>query len=449
MTHGNSPSTETLSHPPGFVSFILARLTGDGHKAYVVGGALRDACMGRPITDWDVATSASPRQIGTLFHDTRHFQLKHDTVTLVDSGQHYDVTTFRGPEQSIQGDLARRDFTINAMAYDQEAVAILDPFGGRRDLGKKRIRAVGGAEERFTEDPLRTLRAIRFACELDFRIEPDTLGVLTRMGSGLLTVSPERIREEWARILVSPTASEGIRTMQQTGLLGHIVPELLEGYRKRQGPPTVPTILRHGIQTLASTEPTLVLRLSALLHDVGKPRVRTNQNVQRLFPNHPPVSARMAHDILSRLRFNRTLIHRVTHLIRHHGVNYQSHWTDGDVRRFIAAVGKEYIPDLLQLRWAELRAWEEGSGSEAGTTEEHRLLEELDTRIHAQMKGRFPTRVGDLAVDGGTVMKVLGVGPGSRVGQALEQLLHTAMEHPEWNAPQELKRLLKVLIPAP
>ena len=262
-----------LITPPEFVTFILNRLKGSGHQAYIVGGAVRNLCLGRPITDWDVTTSASPDEIKTIFRNTKLFALKHDTVTLVDSGRHFEVTAFRGQRNSIKDDLAHRDFTINAMACDMENSEILDFHAGRKDLARKLIRTTGDPGKRFREDPLRILRAARFASELGFRIDNDTKDAMKNMASMLCSVTPERIRDELMKILMSPKPSTGFTIMRRTDLLKHVIPELLEGYRKQQNPFHKYTVFRHVMETIDRVEPVPVLRLTALLHDIAKPRV--------------------------------------------------------------------------------------------------------------------------------------------------------------------------------
>jgi len=218
-----------LISPPTFVTFILSSLKDSGHQAYIVGGAVRNLCLDRPITDWDVTTSASPDEIKKIFRNTKLFALKHETVTLVDSGSHFEITPFRGQQNSIKDDLAHRDFTINAMAFEMEKAEILDFHAGRKDLARKLIRATGDPRERFREDPLRILRAARFASELGFRIDNDTKDVMKDMASMLGSVTPERIRDELMKILMSPKPSTGFTIMRRADLLKHAIPELLEG----------------------------------------------------------------------------------------------------------------------------------------------------------------------------------------------------------------------------
>ena len=220
---------------PTFVRSVVSRLHRAGHEAYVVGGAVRDLCMGRPATDWDVTTSASPEQIASVFRRLRSFSLKHETVTLVYRRRHYEVTTFRGLNQNLEEDLKHRDFTINAMAYDIGTAAVIDPSGGRKDIANGVVRGVVSPEERFREDPLRLLRAVRIATELGFRIEAKTLKAISSMAEAITDVAPERIRDEVVKILLSEKPSKGLHLLRKTGLLGWILPELVGMGRVRGG----------------------------------------------------------------------------------------------------------------------------------------------------------------------------------------------------------------------
>ena len=289
---------------PEFVALILKRLKQAGHRAYIVGGAVRDACLKRPITDWDVATSATAGQIKSVFSDKKLFALKHETVTLVNSGRAFEVTTFRGKTNRIEDDLAQRDFTLNALAYEPETGRILDPHGGKADIRSKIIRAVVDPEARFREDPLRLLRAVRIATELKFRIEPETLDTITRLALLLQSVSAERIREELMKVLLSPKPSIGFNLMVRTGLIRHFLPELLEGYRMRQNTFHRYTVFKHVMETLDRVEPTPVLRLTALLHDIAKPRVREKIEGQWRFLGHESASASLSEEIMNRLIFS-------------------------------------------------------------------------------------------------------------------------------------------------
>ena len=426
------------SQLPKFVTFILNRLKRAGHHAYIVGGAVRDSCLNRAITDWDVTTTATPSEIKTIFHETRLFALKHDTVTLVDSAKHFEVTTFRGEKNNIEEDLGHRDFTINAMAYDRETGEILDPHCGKADIARKLVRAVEDPDARFTEDPLRLLRAVRLSTELKFRIEPETLNTLTRMAFLLRPVAAERIREELIKILMSPKPSTGFNLMVKTGLLTHFLPELLEGYRMRQNAYHRYTVFRHIMETLDWVEPDPVLRLTALLHDIAKPRVRKKIDGEWRFLGHEMASAGLSEQIMNRFKFSRHMIRKVTNIITHHMIGYNSGWTDGAVRRLIRRVGLEDIMDLIAFRRADIFA----HGLNDYKSD---ILDELEKRIMTQLKVPMASTTKDLAIDGYKVMEHLGISPGPEVGRILKQLMEKVTDRPEMNNKETLLGLLETL----
>ncbi len=421
---------------PKFVIFILNRLKRSDHKAYIVGGAVRDFCLKRPITDWDVTTTATPSEIKAIFSDTRLFSLKHDTVTLVDSTNHYEVTTFRGEKNDIRGDLNHRDFTINAMAFDSETGEILDPLGGKTDIKQKLLRAVGDPEARFMEDPLRLLRAVRFATELTFIVEPETLNNLTRMASLIRPVAAERIREELMKILMSQKPSTGFNLMVKTGLLTHFLPELLEGYRMRQNHYHRYTVFRHIMETLDRVRPVPALRLAALLHDIAKPRVREKSGVNWVFFGHEKESAVLCEEIMTRLKFSKDMIRKVTNLVAKHMIGYHSGWSDRAVRRLIRRVGRDDIEDLMLLYRADIFA-------HGLDDQKEDLVNELDKRIMKQLNGSMATTTQCLAIDGYNIMDFLGISPGPKVGRVLKELMERVTDHPEINNKKTLLGLLE------
>jgi tRNA nucleotidyltransferase (CCA-adding enzyme) len=416
---------------PEFIRDLLETLHASGHQAYVVGGAVRDFCQHRMVTDWDVATSATPKEIKSTLRALRHFSLKHGTVTLVHSGRCYDVTSFRGSKGygvSLEEDLGHRDFTINAMAYDENRKRILDPHRGRDDLLRRVVRAVGNPEERFREDPLRLLRAVRLAAELGFHIESKTLETIAKMAGELNSVAPERIREELMQILLFKTPSVGFNLMHRVGLLKHILPELLEGYRKKQDPSHRYTIYKHIVETLDLVEAVPVLRLTALLHDIGKPRVRRKVDGEFSFLGHEQKSVELGRQIMKRLKFSRDIIERVSDLIAHHMrmVEYDSTWSDGALRRLIRGVGSENMDHLIAFREADIRA--HGMGDDKTD-----LFSDLRMRIEVVRREGLVQSPGDLAIDGYEVMEILGLPEGPEVGKILEELLNKVTEHPNLN----------------
>jgi tRNA nucleotidyltransferase (CCA-adding enzyme) len=425
----SSPGLKPLI--PRFVTFILNRLKNAGHQAYIVGGAVRDACLFRGLTDWDVATSAQPEDIKALFRDIRLFTLKQGTVTLVNSGDHFEVTSFRGIKNHIKDDLAHRDLTINAMAYDAEKDEILDPYGGRKDMARKLIKATGDPETRFREDPLRLLRAVRLAAELRFGIDTGTRDAITRMACQLSTVPPERIREELMKMLMSPRPSIGFKMMRETGLLKNFLPELLEGYLKRQNAHHRYTIFKHIMETIDSVRPVPVLRLTALLHDIAKPRIREKIGGKWRFFGHAEASAVLSEEIMGRLRFSSNIIKKVTSLIRYHMIDYHSGWSDGAVRRLIRRVGQDQIMDLLDFRKADILA-------HGLHHQEVNLLTELRERVENLSNNQMVTKSRDLAINGHKVMEILRISPGPEVGNILKRLVETVTDNPELNTEEGL-----------
>jgi len=423
---------------PPFVTFIIQKLKAAGFDAYVVGGPVRDAMLKRPIMDWDVVTSAPAGRIRSIFHDQKQFSLKHDTVTLIHSGAHYEVTPFRGSPDDLTSDLSRRDFTVNAMALDPEGPQVIDPFNGESDMRHRIVRAVGNPKARFREDPLRLLRCIRLAAELGFRIDSHTLRALGATAPLLSSTAPERIRDELVKVLMTPKPSRSFYLMVRTGLLKSFLPELLEGYLKRQNRHHRHTIFRHTVETIDQIRPDPVLRLTALLHDIAKPRTRVKRNGTWRFYGHEKESARLAGDILKRLRFSREVTKRVIHLIRHHMIGYNPRWSDAAIRRLIRRAGAGQIHDLLEFRRADLLAHGLSDGSLP-------LTDELQRRVEEQIRRQAPTERRALAVDGRMVMEIRGLSPGPEVGRILRDLHEKVLDHPELNNREDLTAIVKYI----
>lgn len=407
-----------MKHPqfriPAVVRTILTCLKGANCEAYIVGGAVRDMVMGREPTDWDVATSATATDVGNLFPHLTRFSLQHGTVTLVHEGGHYEVSTFRGSSPTIEDDLAHRDFTINAMAWEPDDERLIDPWGGSKDVALRLIRAVGTPEERFREDPLRLLRAVRLCCELGFRIHRKTRNAMSGMAPMLTNVAKERVRDELLRILAGEKPSRGFQEMVRTNLLKEALPELQTIF------------FGHTMETMDRVAPDPVLRLAALLHDIAKPGAKDAHQLE---------SARIAEDIMRRLRFSERLISKVTHLVRHHrdAVNYRTSWDESAVRRLAREVGGEHLESYFSLCRADL----ESQGKDT------RLLSELQERVRSNIKSGFPYRVHDLKVDGRRVMEICDIKEGPEVGRILEALLEDVLDHPEWNTEEKLVERLR------
>jgi len=314
--------------------------------------------------------------------------------------------------------------------------SILDPCGGKADILRKRLRAVGEPEDRFKEDPLRLLRAVRLANELNFKVDEGTLKTITLMSDMLESVSQERIRDEILKILMSRKPSWGFNLMFRTNLLKQILPELLEGYLKRQNAHHRYTIYKHIMETINQVQAKPVLRLTALLHDIAKPRVREKVRGQWRFLGHEKASADMAREIMERLRFSKEIIGRVTNLITHHMVWYDSDWSDGAVRRLIRRVSPENMDDLISFRRADILA--------RGLRDEKLdFISELEKRAGELTKYQITVKARDLAIDGNRVMEILGLSPGPEVGKILNKLLEKVTDHPELNTEEGLMDLLK------
>lgn len=441
----SSHARRRLAAPPFEFPDDVLRIAGElkaaGFQAWVAGGAVRDLLLRRPVADWDLATDARPETVQRLFGRVVATGMAHGTVTLVRGNAHYEVTTFRTGRQgrfsdSVEQDLAHRDFTINAMACDPVGHRLVDPCGGAADLRRGLVRAVGSADERFADDPLRIMRAVRFAAVFRFRLERETRESITRHLEAFRGVAPERVREELFRLLLAPRPSAGLELLRRTGLMAEVLPELLEGWRKKQNHYHRYTIYRHIMVCVDASPPDLDLRLAALLHDVAKPRVRKKVDGIFRFHDHERASADLAREILGRLRCSRSRTDRVCHLIRQHMFHYQPGWKDAAVRRLVRRVGLEHLDDLFALRRADVAA----HGIPGDDLER---LEELGARIQLLVREAPPMGVGDLQVNGRDVMRVTGVDEGAEVGRMLERLLEEALEDPETNRRElQLERLV-------
>ncbi|MDZ7695964.1 MAG: HD domain-containing protein [Deltaproteobacteria bacterium] len=390
------------------MNIVIDRFRKAGREAYIVGGAVRDAFLNRPVKDWDVATATPRDTIRQLFDDKTCVALKHDTVTVVIDGEPIQITPFRGSKKRLRSDLSHRDFTVNAMAVDPQTQRLIDPHNGYGDLRDKRIRAVGSPSARFREDPARLVRAVRLQSELNFRIDAQTLTAIPQMADWIRAVSPERIRDELIKILLTQRPSRAFHIMRTTGLIARLIPELLEGHLLRQNRHHQHTVLKHTLMTVDRVPPDPVLRLSALFHDIAKPRIRTKAGGDWRFYGHEKASARMAESILKRLKFSNETIRITAHLITHHLIDYTPRWTDAAIRRFIRRVGEEHIPSLLSLRKADLTTHSQSASA-------LKRLKTLEKRIEAQIRSHPPMGLEDLCIDGHRVMAETGLPrPGNR-----------------------------------
>jgi tRNA nucleotidyltransferase (CCA-adding enzyme) len=430
---GAAPTPEV----PTPVAELLAALRAGGHSAYVVGGCLRDALLGRPAADWDLTTDAPPERIQALFPRSL-YENRFGTVVVRHARALYEITAFRRdvsytdyrrPDRvefgtSIEEDLARRDFTVNAMAWGGrpgEPDAFVDPHGGRDDLARRLLRAVGDPNVRFHEDALRMIRAVRLAATLDFEIEDRTLAAIERNAGLAGHLSGERIASELDKLLAASRPSVGLRLMARTGLLAVVAPELARQAGVPQNKVTGDDLWEHTLRTVDAAPNRPMVRMAALLHDVGKPDTLADGH----FHNHEKTGALMARDFLSRIHATRVTQERVAHLVRHHMFDYRPRWSDAAVRRFIRRAGPGAIEDLLDLRAAD----NEGSGREAGAGD----LDELAARVRRELAAKVPLGRHQLAVDGNDLRTELGLAPGREMGRILDELTERVVAEPALN----------------
>ncbi len=437
---------------------IAETLIRNGKKAYLVGGAVRDAFLKRPVTDFDIATDATPQESMRLFPWAVPTGIQHGTITVIPRSRRYNVeiTTFRTEGAYTDGrhpdsvafiddislDLSRRDFTINAMAFDLATNVFVDPFDGRKDLENRIIRAVGNPLDRFREDALRTIRAIRFASQLGFVIEPATLSAIAECREGLRRISAERIRDEFSKILGARKPSVGLQLLVDTGTVEAVVPELVACKGVHQPRHGAQDVLAHLFATTdaiipdnLSEEHLLILRLAALFHDIGKPLCRSNDKDEVSFYGHAQESENIARRRLQQLKYPNAVIDRVCHLIRHHMFNYEPGWTDAAVRRFIARVGLSSVADLFALRLADTTAATGGPSSWP-------LLSEFKSRIDHVVEAGEALTLKDLAVNGDD-LAALGIPRTREMGALLSALLDAALEDPSLNTKEKMLEIAK------
>jgi len=434
---------------------ICKELRSAGERAWVVGGCVRDTVRGQRVNDWDVATSARPEKVQKVFRKVIPTGIDHGTVTVLWKGQAFEVTTLRGegtytdgrrPDsvvfvQDIDRDLARRDFTVNAIAYDPVDGHVADPFGGLADIRRQVLRAVGVPSERFQEDGLRILRGARFVATLDFELEPDTEEAFRGALDTFRKVSPERVREEWMKAMKARAPSRAFEVMRRTGILEVTYPELLEQVGCEQNQWHAYDVWGHTMRVLDESDGGPVERIAALLHDIAKPRTRamSDKTGDWTFYHHERVGADMADRWLRDYRFSNQERDLVVGLIRHHLICYTSEWTDAAVRRFIKRVGAEDVEPLLRLGQAD------ALGKGRNVQEELAALEELRGRIDKTIEEGNALSTQDLAVGGKDVIEHLEGGAGPRVGEILRTLLDRVIEDPSLNTRDKLMPMVEEL----
>lgn len=416
-----------------------------GFSCYFVGGAVRDRLLGLSASDWDAATDAKPEDVKKLFKSVIPTGIQHGTVTVHWRGGTIETTTFRVDGEYKDGrrpesvcftsdlieDLSRRDFTINGMAVDPASGEIVDPNGGLDDLAAGLIRAIGDPVARFEEDGLRPLRAVRFSARFGFRIDPATLAAIPATVERFRLVSAERIRDELTKILVSSRAGEGIVRLDEAGLLQEILPELTACKDVGQGGPHRYDVFRHQVAACDAAPTELVLRLAALLHDIGKPARRTDAGDGSLtFYGHDLESARLAEKALKRLKYPNAVIDEVVALVQHHMFDYSEEWTDAAVRRFVARVGIELVKPLAILKLADTTGLGHGPADPRSVMPLIERVEQLRAKEQA-------FSIKDLAIRGND-LAAIGWPKGPSMGRALAELLEVVLDDPELNSRERL-----------
>jgi tRNA nucleotidyltransferase (CCA-adding enzyme) len=459
-----SDTTRLKNSVPAEVRELCSRLREGGFRSWIVGGCVRDQLLaelngqaesGNP-GDWDIATSARPEQVQKLFRRVIPTGIQHGTVTVLAKESSYEVTTLRGettysdgrrPDgvyfvDDIKDDLARRDFTINAIAYDPLDEQLIDPFGGMVDLRARLLRAVGDPAVRFAEDGLRVLRAARFVATLEVELEPATERAIEPSLDSYRKVSAERVRDEWLKSTKARQPSRAFEVMKDHGLLAISAPELMESVGCEQNRYHAYDVWGHAMHCLDNCPKNPVLRLAGLLHDVGKPRSRafSDKTDDYTFYEHERIGAEIAGPLLDRLRFSNDERARIVALVRHHLVCYDETWSDSAVRRWIRRVSPELVEDLYALNEADVRA----KGKDPSVDLEH--ITQLKAHVAKVIAQGAAFNVKDLAIDGRILMTELGAKPGPDIGRVLRALLEEVVEDPTLNTKEALLERARALL---
>jgi poly(A) polymerase/tRNA nucleotidyltransferase (CCA-adding enzyme) len=442
---------------PNHIILILNTLEQAGYEAFIVGGSVRDLVRGSNPVDWDITTNALPNQIQELFPDSVYensfgtvgvkYRRPDDTTEII------EVTTYRKesqytdkrhPEQiefvsELSLDLARRDFTVNALAMNAK-LEIQDFFEGLSDLEKGIIRTVGEPEDRFEEDALRLMRAVRFAMQLDFIIEPKTLQAIQDLAPNLEHIAQERIRDELTKMMLTPRAMNGYILLRDTHLLPFIMPELLEGIGVEQNGHHIYDVWEHLLRTMqhaCDMSWSFDLRMAGLLHDIAKPRTKEGVGKTCTFHNHEVVGASMAYEILNRLHYPKKFAARISKLVRYHMFYYDTNEvTESSIRKLIRNVGVENIKDLIKLRECDRI----GSGTPKARPYRLRHFEYMTEKVMLD-----PIDLSMLKIDGNTLIKELKIPAGPMIGMILNVLLAEILENPSKNNLDYLKSQAQIL----
>ena len=433
---------------PAAVNMIIDVLQAHGYEGFAVGGCVRDSVLNRTPDDWDITTSATPYQVKELFSKTVDTGLQHGTVTVMVHGVGYEVTTYRidgeyedgrHPKEvqftsNLTEDLKRRDFTINAMAYSKDR-GLIDEFGGMNDLQRKIIRCVGDPLERFTEDALRIMRAVRFSAQLGFSIEAETRKALKVLAPNLKHVSAERIQVELVKLLMSPHP-DYLRVAYEAGITAEFLPEFDACMETPQNTPHhCYTVGEHILHSLDYVRADRVLRITMLLHDIGKPVVRkTDENGRDHFKTHGEAGEKMAGQILRRLKFDNDTIRKVTRLVKWHDDRPEG--TTKSVRRAVNRIGEDLFPYYLEVQQADMLAQ-----SEYRRAEKQERLDKVKEAYEVILNEHQCVSLKTLAITGKDLIQA-GYKPGREIGETLNRLLEEVLADPQKNQKEILLGML-------
>lgn len=445
---------------PKEIDEVIGELQNAGFEAYLVGGCVRDLVMDATPTDWDMTTNARPEDIQRIFPDsvydnafgTVRVITRSDDPTLktieitpfrkeaiYSDKRHPDAVAFA---HKLEDDLARRDFTVNAMAIKllKSDFVIIDLFEGQKDIEKKIVRAVGDPNARFNEDALRMMRAVRLAVQLGFAIDEETAHAIHARAGLLRFIAKERIRDEFIKIIMSERAAEGIEIMRRLGLLALFLPELEEGWKVGQNKHHIYTVWEHNLRALAHAAKEkwdLAVRIGALFHDIAKPRCKVGDGPDSTFYNHEVVGANVSFRILSRLRFSTDMTKKITKLVRYHLFYYNvDEVSESSVRRLIRRVGPEHMEDLIRVRICDR------IGSGVPKAEPYKLRH---FRFLVEKLQRDPISVRMLAINGDTIKKLTDVPQSPKIGFFLQTLLEETLDDPTKNTAEYLEQRVKKL----
>lgn len=458
---------KTIKIPTDLKKFY-ANLYNAGFEAYLVGGAVRDIFLGKEASDWDVATNATPQQVMQLYKKVIPTGIAHGTVTVLQKNCKIEVTTFRTESDysdgrhpdnikyasSIEEDLSRRDFTMNAIALNLKDGSIVDPFNGQKDIKNKIIKTCGNPIERFSEDGLRPIRAIRFSSQLNFSIDKDTLNAIPLTIEKTKKISIERFHDEFIKLLKSDKPSVGLKLLEQTNLLKVFIEELANcrgvsqsdqrGYHQFD-------VLDHLFYACdGAPKSNFIVRLAALFHDIGKVQAKKeekridnngNEFIALTFYNHEKYSKSITENILKRLKFSNEIIKNTLHLIENHMFYYESNWSNSAVRRFITKVGYENINNLFDLRIADVYGKNNVMPPLSGGGLTENLLE-FRERIDNEITKNSALSLKDLNVTGNDLL-LLGIPKGKIIGKILNELFESVLEDPKLNNKEQLLFIAK------